>query len=248
MDAELTHREIADLLGAYALDAVEADEASVVAAHLETCPRCRDEVVGHLETAAFLANAGSTAPDGVWSRIAASLEEPPPQFELARIRPHAGPSRRSLPARPVAAIAAAAAIVIGLLGVQVQRQDGRLDRLSPAIEQRGLDEAVAAALFDDRSTKVDLISDSGTLSAKAVVQPDGKGYLVDHNLPPLPSGLTYQLWGLVGEQTVSLGVLGNEPAVRAFTAAGDVSVLAITAERAGGVATTSKTPVVRGFL
>ncbi len=248
MDIELTHGEIADLLGAYALDALDPDETSVVAGHLETCPRCRDEVTGHLEAAAFLANAGSVAPEGVWARIAASLEEPPPQFELARIRPAGPSSRRWLPARPVAAIAAVAAAVIAVLGFQVQQQDGRLDRLTPALEQRGLDEAVAAALFDDRSTKVDLVSDSGTLSAKVVVQPDGKGYIVDHNLPALPSALTYQLWGLVGEETVSLGVLGNEPAVRAFTAAGDVTVLAITAEPAGGVATTDKVPVVRGFV
>jgi anti-sigma-K factor RskA len=244
-----SHRKIAELLGAYALDAVDPDEAAAVESHLLTCPRCRDEVAGHLETAAFLASAGAPAPDGVWTRIAASLEEAPPRLDLTRIPGLAGRrERRSLPARPVAAIAAVAAGVIALLGFQVQEQDERLDQLSPAIEQRGLDEAVAAALFDDRSKKVKLVSDSGTLFANAVVQPDGKGYLVGHNLPDLPSGLTYQLWGLAGDQMVSLGVLGAEPAVRAFTAAGDVSVLAVTAEQAGGVASTTKAPVVRGFV
>ena len=244
------HRAMVELLGAYALDAVDADEAAAVEAHLDECPRCRDEVARHLETAAFLASAGAPAPEGVWSRIAASLEEAPPRpLDLTRISRLAGRSeRRSLPARPVAAIAAIAASVIGVLGFQVQHQDERLDRLSPAIEQRGLDEAVAAALFDDRSAKVKLVSDSGTLFANAVVQPDGKGYLVGHNLPDLPSGLTYQLWGLAGDQMVSLGVLGAAPAVRAFTAAGDLSVLAVTAEQAGGVTSTTKPPVVRGFV
>lgn len=244
----MTHDQIAELLGAYALDAVDPDEAAAVEAHLEVCPRCRDEVARHLEAVAFLANAGSVAPEGVWSRIAASLEEPPPRLELTRLPLARGRGRRSLPARPVVAIAAIAAAVIGLLGVQVQRQDGRLDRLSPALEQRGLDVAVAAALFDDRSMKVELVSDDGDLYAKAVVQPDGKGYLVSHNLPELPSEETYQLWGLVGDQTVSLGVLGAEPGVRAFTAAGDVSVLAVTAEQAGGVVSPTRAPIVRGFV
>ncbi|MGH9154878.1 MAG: anti-sigma factor domain-containing protein [Acidimicrobiales bacterium] len=242
------HHEIAELLGAYALDAVHPDEAVAVEAHLEVCPRCRDELGRHLEAVTLLATAGAAAPDDLWARIAANLEEPPPRLELLRLFRPAGRERRSLPARPVMAAAAIAAAVIGVLGVQVQRQDGRLDRLSPAIEARGLDEAVAAALFDDQSKKVELVSDSGTLFAKAVVQPDGKGYLVEHNLPDLPDDSTYQLWGLVGDQTVSLGVLGGEPDVRAFTAAGDVSVLAVTAERAGGVVSPTSDPVVRGFL
>ncbi|MEO6121014.1 MAG: anti-sigma factor [Acidimicrobiales bacterium] len=248
MDHELSHQAIAELLGAYALDAVDRDEATAVEAHLQVCPRCCDEVTGHREAVTFLANAGATAPEGLWSRISASLEEPPPHMDLARVSRLADRQRRSLPMRPVAAVAAIAAAVIGVLGVQVQRQDGRLDRLSPAIERRGLDEAIAAALFDDRSKKVELVSDAGTLFANAVVQADGKGYLIDHNLPDLPPGLTYQLWGLVGDHTVSLGVLGGEPDVRAFTAAGEVSVLAVTAEQSGGVVATDKTPLVRGFL
>lgn len=248
MGPELSHTEIAELLGAFALDAVDADEAEAVERHLAYCPRCRDEVTGHREAVAFLANAGSVAPEGLWSRIADGLEEAPPSPELSHLPLRRRPDRRSLPAKPVVALAAAAAAVIGVLGVQVQRQDGRLDRLSPALEQRGLDEAVAAALFDDRSTKVDLASDDGALFVKAVVQPDGRGYVVRHNLPPLGAGRTYQLWGLVGEQTVSLGVLGADPQVRAFAAAGDVAVLAVTAETAGGVVSPTSPPVVRGFL
>lgn len=249
MEPQLSHHETEELLGAYALDAVEPGEAAAVEAHLEHCARCRDEVASHREVAAFLAYVGAKAPDGVWKKIADSLEEPPPELRLARVVPlSSAPSRRLLPARPVAALAASAAVVIGLLGFQVQRQDGRIDRLLPAVEARGLDEAVAAALFDSGSRRVELASDNGDLFANAVVKPDGRGYLVRHNLPELPDEQTYQLWGLVGDRTVSLGVLGTDPDVSAFSASADVSVLAVTAERAGGVATTTKQPVVRGFL
>jgi len=262
MDPKLTHSAIEDLLAVYALDAVDGDEALAVEQHLLECARCRNEVASYREVAAFVAHVGSAAPQGLWQRIAANLEEPPPGYELARVVPldpasslssgsprSAGHrSRRMLPVRPVAALAATAAAVIGLLGVQLQMQDDRIDRLSPAIERRGLDEAVSAALFDRASRKVELVSDNGDLFAKAVVQRDGRGYLVRHNLPDLADDMTYQLWGLVDDHTVSLGVLGTSPAVIPFTADADVSVLAVTAEPAGGVPTTTNAPVVRGFM
>jgi len=59
-----------DLLGPYALDAVDPDEARLVDAHLEGCPRCRQEVDGYRETVGLLAAAGGPAPKPVWDRIA----------------------------------------------------------------------------------------------------------------------------------------------------------------------------------
>src|SRR4051794_37113805 len=97
----MDHDQIADLLGAYALDAVDPDEAEEVARHLETCPRCRQEVDEHREAAATLAFVGETAPDGLWDRINARLEEePPPDLDLAPIIPLGGrrvpaPDRRA---------------------------------------------------------------------------------------------------------------------------------------------------------
>src|SRR5690606_4393398 len=81
------HDEIAELLGAYALDAVEPEEAAAVEAHLAVCPRCAAEVADHREVAAMLAHSGAPAPEGLWSRISASLEEAPPEMELRLPRP-----------------------------------------------------------------------------------------------------------------------------------------------------------------
>jgi anti-sigma factor RsiW len=245
--AGLTHSEIQELLGAYALDAVDPDEADAVERHLGQCPRCADEVASHREVAATMANAGAPAPDGVWHRIVEGLEDVPPALDLAPVTA-LHPGRLSLPVRPVAALAAAAAVVIGALGVQAVRQDRRIDRLPDIIEKRGLDEAVAAALFDAGARRVHLRSEDGRLSARAVVQPNGNGYLVPENLPPLPPERTYQLWGVVGTRTVSVGVLGPEPSVAAFKADADLSLLAITEEQAGGVTATQNRPVVRGTL
>ena len=82
-----THHDLQELLGAFALDAVDDDERDVIEAHLAGCPRCRAEVEGHRETAALLAHSGDRAPDNVWDRIAAALDEAPPALDLARIAP-----------------------------------------------------------------------------------------------------------------------------------------------------------------
>lgn len=78
------HEELQELLGAYALDAVDPDEAAALERHLPTCPRCRNELADHREVAALLGYAGADAPTGVWDRIIASLEEPPPALNLTR--------------------------------------------------------------------------------------------------------------------------------------------------------------------
>ena len=99
-DAGMTHDEVADLLGAYALDAVDADERAAIEAHLATCARCRAEVAEHREAAALLANEGGDAPDGLWSRIAGSLEAAPPELRLQAV-----PPERPAPPAPVTDLA-----------------------------------------------------------------------------------------------------------------------------------------------
>ena len=72
--------------------------------------------------------------------------------------------------------------------------------------------------------------------AQFVVLPDGRGYLVSSSMPQLSTGQTYQLWGIVGHEPISLGLLGAAPQQAAFTMAGATrpSSLSITAEPSGG--------------
>jgi hypothetical protein len=245
---ELTHAEIEELLGAYALDAVDSREADTVESHLRECPRCRAEVAEHREVAASLAQVGSPAPAGLWPRIAQQLEEPPPQLDMARVVAMR-PPRRSVPARLVAAMAAVAAAVIAVLGVQVGRMDDRQDQLAAAVQRDGLDEAVQAALLDPDARRVALRSDDGATFVQAVVAPTGDAYLVDDNLPRLPADQTYQLWAITARGPVSVGVLGTDPGQSAARVGGTgVTALAVTAERAGGVAAPTMAPLVTGRL
>ena len=245
---ELTHQDIQELLGVYALDAVDPDEADLIEVHLRECPRCRAEVVAHRETAAVLAHSGSSAPPGVWERIAGNLEEAPPQLDLAKVVA-LKPRRRSIPLPIAAAVAAMAAAVIAVLGVQVDHLDDRTDGLEAALGSKGLDQAVQVALFDESARRVDLRSTDGVTLAQAVVRENGEAYFVPQALPALSAEETYQLWAIIDDQAVSVGVLGSHPGVSAFKVAGSgVTILAVTTEEAGGVISSKKTPLMMGTL
>src|SRR5204862_2371026 len=91
--------DIDELLGAYALDAVDDDERRAVDAYLATNPRARAEVDQHREVATLLAFGAAAAPEGLWDRIASSIAEmdadaPEPGPELAKVLPARPPRRR----------------------------------------------------------------------------------------------------------------------------------------------------------
>ena len=138
----LTHDEIQELLGAYALDAVDDEERDVVELHLRECPRCRAEVAEHREVAALLAHGGTAAPDGVWDRIVAALDDTAPRMRIEiegqdgtvvplHRQPAAPPAQTASPwaGRVRVAVLGAAAVVILLLGGLVIRLNDRLDEL-----------------------------------------------------------------------------------------------------------------------
>lgn len=246
MAPQLTHQDIQELLGAYAVDAVDPDEAAAIELHLAECPRCRAEVAEHREAAALLAFGGATAPAGMWSRIAATIDGGTPPFELAA---PVGPLRAGRTRlRVLGAAAAAAVVVIGALAVQVVRQDHRIDQLAAITDERGLSQAAAAAAVAPGARTVELRSEDGVSVADAIVLPDGHGYLVHAELPALDDDETYQLWGILDGQTISLGLLGVEPTISSFNAAGPLVALAITAEQVGGAVAPTQVPIVQGDL
>jgi anti-sigma-K factor RskA len=248
----LSHAELEALLGSYALDAVDGPEAEAVELHLLECPRCRAEVAEHREVAALLGNVGTPAPERLWDRIAASLEEAPPDLQLASVpqpRPRARTIRRRL-AVGMAVVGAAAAAVIGVLVFQVHRLDNRVNSLAQATPDHGLSQVATAAVLDPQARRVDLRSAQGNQSVQGVVLPNGNGYLVKVDLRPLSSRQTYQLWAVTGTRQVSLGVLGANPQAAAFSVGSPsgVSTLVVTVEPSGGVGSTTNPAVVSGSL
>jgi len=246
--------ELDSLLGAYALDALDADDRARIDAYLERDAGARAEVDELRETAASLALLPASsldAPPELWERIAGAIaaerahEERGHTDELA--------ARRDRRARTPWTIAAAAAAIVALvvLGAQVASLHAKLDRAHQ------LGPAAAAAAFD-RAAKVSgarqvgLTSKSGATLARVVLLPDGTGYLRGDHLDPLPADRTYQLWAVTGSAakpvTVSAGVLGSDPRAVIFRASGPVRAFAVTVERAGGVVQSAQTPIAQAAI
>jgi anti-sigma factor RsiW len=284
---ELTHQEIQELLGVYALDAVDADTAAAVERHLSECVRCSVEVAQHHEVAGLLANSGGESPAELWGGIARQLDgsRPPSWERLARRLetdpqlserasdpregPAGGPPEPARPAHPPSTgvtpigsgrrrnqllmrgaviVAAAAAVVAVVLGVQVNH----LHHQVTALQSPTLSQAEQAAVDSPSSKKVLLSppTTTGTPSVKAtvVLTSSGTGFVEASQLSSLPGSETYQLWGVIGSRTISLGLLGPHPRVVPFSVAGNgqVAAFAITAEHAGGVVRSTHQPVVSG--
>ena len=251
------HDEIADLLGVYALDAVDPDEAATVEAHLAVCHRCAAEVAEHREVAAMLAHSGAPAPEGLWTRISASLEEAPPEMDLQLARPSAASDavvdlaerrRRRAPRWLPGAAVAAALVVAALVAGLVIGDDGSSGDRSDQIAAPDLEDVARIVMNDPDATKVVLSSTEGDLEAPAAIDVDGSGYLMGNTLPALDEGQTYQLWGISGDLVVSLGVLGASPGVVSFHVDEGLEALAITQEVAGGVVSSTNPALLVGEL
>jgi anti-sigma-K factor RskA len=244
------NEDLPDLLGAYALDALDADDRARVERYLDSSATARAEVDEMRETASMLALTpphGESAPAALWDRIAQNIAAAPATREP---EPRAAPvvdlsTRRGVPWKFAAPLAAAAAIIIGLLAYQVVDLRGQVDDST----------AVPTARAYDRAAKVQgaqtatLTGDNSVL-ARIVVLPDGTGYLVNDKLAPLGKDETYQLWALVGDPksptVISAGVLGRDPHAAAFKVSAPVVGFALTKERAGGVPQTQHQPLAVG--
>jgi hypothetical protein len=155
--------------------------------------------------------------------------------------------------RFVAGAAAVAAAVVAVLGVEVARLDHQTQNLNSVVASMGPAPSMTSvhqALATPGARQVDLTSlSTSTASVQAVVLPSGQGYLYDAKLDPIAPDRTYQLWGLVGDQRISYGLIGSDPTtVLPFRVGEGVQSLAITDEVAGGVVTSDQPAVVVGGL
>ena len=239
-----------ELLGAYALGALDADERSRVETLLSRSASARAELARYDHALAGLTDAEVTTPPpaGSWDRLRVAMHAgreqavvPPPPL------PSAAPADATavvVPLRPrrrTALFAAAAAIVVAGLGVGVAVERQRSGSGSRA-------QAAEAAWVAAGSVRGEVASADGAVRLRAVVDAKGDGYLFADGLAALPAGRTYQLWSLDGPAPVSLGVLGNRPGVVSFSTGNQVRALAISAERSPGAASPTLPPVAAGTL
>lgn len=246
--------ELDELLGAYALHALEADEAARLEAYVASEPTARDEL-DRLRDAAAALGAGLQSEEDPpllpWARLRADLfGDDPDRVELPGSA--AGDPAPAVPQAPAvvtrldqrrrrgvalraAAVAAALVAAVGLtVAVAGRRADPTVADLASAAQER------------PGSLQGTLTGPGGT--ARVVLGEDGRGYVVDVDLATLERGRAYQLWSLDGAAPVSLGVLGAAPNAVAFTAAARPRKLAISVEPERGSVAPSAAPVLSGDL
>jgi anti-sigma factor RsiW len=256
MDGMTPHPELKELLGAYALDAVDPDESEMVERHLAGCPECQVELAEYREVIGLMGDVRTEPPPGVWDRIVAGLQDRPPPARLDRGGTPAPPpgsgqaGPRHVSVRVFTVVAAIAAVVIAALGVEVARLNSRANRSPTAVAGQALVNAFDSASGQASARHVALHATSGAQPVPAVVLSDGTAFVDGRPLPRLPADRTYQLWGIGadGAPPVSLAIMGQSPGIQQFGVPTGVGTLAITTERAGGAVAPSAAPIYAGQL
>ncbi|HEV2239222.1 MAG TPA: anti-sigma factor [Ktedonobacterales bacterium] len=234
----MDERHADDSLDAYALGALEPEEAAWVEAHLAQCARCR-------QLAADARAVANRLP------LSVPLVVPPPDLRarvLARVHAVAqadaaahnppaatpAPAAEQAPAAPTPETAAPAG---GLLG-RIFRGRGAGDREARAAAERLalLLATPGAAVWEVPGT-----AEAPAARARLVGVPDGhEGVLLTVGLRGLPTGSAYQVWFLRGGQPLPNATfrVGHDGVARQIVHTPgplrDYDVVAITPEPAGG--------------
>ncbi len=209
MDAQLH-----ELTGAYALDALDAEDVGRYEAHLATCDRCREDLAGFWHVSGSLAHAaGGPAPSP-------SLRER--VLEQARHeRPNVVPLRRRFAVPVLSSAAAVAAVAALALGLWATSLSSELDDAEDEL----------AVLGDPNARTVE----SADGEASLLVTPAGEAALVVRKLAPAPEGKDYEIW-VFEDGTPRRAGLFERPGVAVLSrrvASGQQ--VAVTLEADGGV-------------
>lgn len=217
------HEELQSLLGAFALRAVDADEADRVERHVVECPPCREEVAGYLEVTGLLPLVLGAADTDVDDEA------------VADVVPLRRPARWLSVAAVVAIVALSAGLVVQTRRLGTAEQElAQADLVTVALASEGVDGASSLVLVDG----------AGHAVATVVLLPDGTGLLTIEDLPEVGDDRTYQLWGVMDDEVVSVGLAGGGPGTTAFTADPvRLQALVLTEEEAGGVAVSEADPL-----
>jgi anti-sigma factor RsiW len=209
-----------ELTAAYALDALEPDEASAYEEHLAGCEICQANLAAMSATAVQVAFAAPPVdpPAQLRGRIldAARSERP----NVVPLRPRHWQGSRAAVA---AVVAVAACLVVGL-GIWNVSLSNRLDDATQAPRAFPLEGAAGSV----------------------VVSGDDDGVLVVSNLEEAPAGKTYEAWVIEDGTPVAAGTFGGggTVAVKLEHPVRSGSVVAVTVEDAAGAEHPTTDPII----
>jgi anti-sigma-K factor RskA len=220
--------ELHELTAAYALHALEPDEARAYEDHLEDCARCQEELASLSDTASALAyaSAGPTPPAELRGRIldAARAE----RENVAPLRPKRVWSRPALGS--LAAAAACLVVGLGIWNISLHRS---LDS----------NKHLAAVLGDPGAQRVTLPHRMGDLVVSA------QGVALVAMLKRAPKGKTYEAWMIPkGGKPEPAGTFDGPGAVMLHGTPSPGTTMAVTVEDDGGAPQPTSNPIVSATL
>jgi anti-sigma-K factor RskA len=228
-----------ELLGAYALDALDADERAQVDELLLTDPSARAELHELEQGAAWLGHASLRPPERAWDAIAAEVERDLAGDRAADVARPTSPGAPSRPHRWLVAAAIAVLVAVGAAAVVAVTRSSGPDSVTSQY---------AAARRDPAARTVTLRNDDGTPAARAVVLPDRTAYMDGRGLPSAAVDRDFQLWAITPDGPVSAAVLHDPGGVHRFRVARGATGLAVTDEPRGGSREPTTIPILTGDL
>jgi anti-sigma-K factor RskA len=255
------HEPFTEWAALYAVGTLDGEERTQFETHLATgCPDCTT----------MLSELSAVAATLAWAAPAVSPRPELREKLLARVRTEQAPeapalsfSIKRLPTwvwwrRALWVGRVAVASLVGVLGLALYDTQLQLGK------QRGVNQQLAEELVQER-VLTDLIAHTDTrVAALASPQPTTppaagwivwspakqRGFMVVHFLPALPAGKTYQLWAIVGQQTLSARVFQvdtvGHTALMVPVAVAHPDRFEITVEPVGGVAVPSGPVMLQG--
>lgn len=230
-----------DDLAAYAIGALDPDEAADVGAHLAGCQPCRSEVAAFSEVAwdiAALAPLPASASD-VRARVVERARRGGTTLPAAAPTGFADRLRGLLGLRVPLALPLALAVLlaVALAGLGSARQDA--DAYAQAVS------GVASG------TVVPLVPSAGSDVRGALVTPErGEPYLL-LRVPAPPPGKTWEAWVIRSDRPIPAGITGDRSGVLTLLLSERVrpgDTVALTLEDAGGVASPRGAVVLQARL
>jgi anti-sigma-K factor RskA len=228
------------LSGAYALDALSAEEAEQFRKHLDGCPACAQEVRELQQAAASMgASEALQPPAHLRAKVLAAADRNP------QLPPHPAVGGNVVHIAPrrwgrmfLAAAAAVVVVVVGAVGISQLAGDG--DGGAQSMLAAGVVKVFEA---QDAHQATMETSNGGKIS---VATSPGLGEMaVDtEELPELDSGHVYQIWAIHDGSYDSVGVVERERGASMAMPSSDTEV-AITVEPAGGSAQPTTEPIMQ---
>lgn len=240
------------LTGAYALDALDADERTRFEEHLATCADCREEVASLQEAAALLGTEPVEPPSSVRDAVLAGITSVRP---LPPLTPDAAPTtpaasdelavrrtRRSLVQRLARTqlLVAAAVVLLLAVGTALVRPWADQEPDQPSVS------AIDRVLTAGDAQSVEREFPDGSRATVTVSRSQGRAVIQTTDMALAPEGKVYELWLQTPEGAmVPAGLMPHEAdnVVLLDGDATEAKAVGITVEPAKGSQVPTSSPI-----